>query len=252
MNQTISTFSTFFASFKGFNFKTFFAETLPHGVSTELSLAIVILVVFGLVECLFGWQLLRIQLTLSVFVAGIAASAYVTDTNLLDAYLPETWMVWFIMVVVALSLAIFTWYHCNLAFFLATFIGSAALLFVLFSGTIGNVAVAAGLSAALAIPIAFLLKQLLMPAMVAFTALGGALIVAFSISGFLYSFMPSIGLMLMTDLTVTGLVMQVRRLLKSKVNNFMSSTMRSTNSFLSRYEGDVSSISRNFFSRIGF
>ena len=73
-----------------------------------------------------------------------------------------------------------------------------------------------------------------------------------SISGFLYSFIPSIGLMLMTDLTVTGLVLQVRRLFKSKINGFMSSTMRSTNSFLSRYEGDVTSISRNFFSRIGF
>lgn len=252
MNQTISTFSTFFASFKGFNFKTFFSETLPQGLGNEFSLAIVILVVFGLVECLFGWQLLRAQLTLSVFVVGIAASAYVTQTSLLDAYLPETWMVWFIMIVVALALAIFTWYHCNLAFFLAMFIGSAGLLFILFSGAIENVVVALVLSAALGLPIAFLLKQLLMPLMVAFTALGGAMVVALSISGFLYSFIPSIGLMLMTDLTVTGLVLQVRRLFKSKINGFMSSAMRSTNSFLSRYEGDVTSISRNFFSRIGF
>lgn len=252
MNQTISTFNNFINAFTNFNFKTFFTDTLPQGLSSELTLAVVILVVFGLVECLFGWQLLRFQLTLCVFSAGILASAYVTDARLLDAYLPETWMIWFVMVVVALGLAIFTWYHCNLAFFLGVMIGVAVFLFTLLSGAIDNPVVAAAISAGLALPIAFIVKQLLMPAMIAVTALGGALVVAFSISGLLYSFFPSIGLMVLTDLTVTGLVMQVRRLIKSKVNGFMSSTMRSTNSFLSRYEGDVSSISRNFFSRIGF
>ena len=88
--------------------------------------------------------------------------------------------------------------------------------------------------------------------MIAVSALGGALVVAFSLSGLLHSVIPSIGLMILTDLTVTGLVLQVRRLLKSKVNGFMRSTLNSTNSFLRRYEGDVTSISRNFFERIGF
>ena len=107
------------------------------------------------------------------------------------------------------------------------------------------------IAAVASIPIAFLLKQILMPLVVSLTSIGGALVVALSISGFLNAFLPSIGLMLLTDLTVTGLIFQVRRLLKSKVNTFMRTTMRSTNAFLSRYEGDVTSISRNFFSRLG-
>ena len=252
MNQTISTFKNFFSAFTNFSFKSFFTDTLPQGLGDEFSLAIVILVVFGIVECLFGWQLLRFQLTIGAFAATTFLSAIIMKRGFLDAYFTEAWMLQLIMIILGLTVAIFTWYHANLAFFLGMMGASGAGLYFLFAGAMGDGIVPAVLAGVLSIPIAFLLKQLLMPAVVALTAIGGALVVAFSISGFLYSFIPSIGLMLMTDLTVTGLVMQVRRLLKSKVNNFMSSTMRSTNSFLARYEGDVSSISRNFFSRIGF
>ena len=251
MGNTIETFKNFVGVFKDFSFKTFFTQTLPQGLGDTLTLGIVILIVFGIVECLFGWQLLRFELTLGAFSAVTAVSAIIMGRGYLDAYLTEAWMLQLVMILLGLIAAIFTWYHANLAFFLGMMAASGAAIFFVLSRSMEDKMIVAIIAAVASIPIAFLLKQILMPLVVSLTSIGGALVVALSISGFLNAFLPSIGLMVLTDLTVTGLIFQVRRLLKSKVNTFMRTTMRSTNSFLSRYEGDVTSISRNFFSRLG-
>ena len=252
MERTIETFKNFFGAFEDFSFKTFFTETLMKGIGDAFSLGIVILIVFGVVECLFGWQLVRVELTLGAFAAVTAISAIIMKKGYLDAYFTEAWMLQLVMIVAGLIAAVFTWYHYNLAFFLGMMAASGFAIFFLLDKAFDNVMVVALIAGVLSIPLAFLLKQLLMPLVVSLTSIGGALIVALSISGFLNRLLPSIGLMLLTDLTITGLIFQVRRLLKNKVNGFMHSTMQSTNSFLRRYEGDVTSISRNFFSRIGF
>ena len=255
----IETFKNFFAAFSDFSFKSFFAEKLPQGVGDELSLAIIILVVFGLVECLFGWQLLRFEMAIAAFSAPMLLYAIAGKMDILKDFLAkeqiqgiDTWMLQFIFVVLGLMLAAFTWYHLNLAFFLGVMFITDIGIYALLSGAMNNTVVAAVISTVLSIPIAFILRQILTPIVIAVSSLGGALVVAFSLSGLLHSVIPSIGLMILTDLTVTGLILQVRRLLKSKVNGFMRSTLNSTNSFLRRYEGDVTSISRNFFERIGF
>ena len=252
MDKTIETFKKFIEAFKDFSFKTFFTETLSEGLGDVFSLGIVILIVFGIVECLFGWQLVRFELTLGAFSVVTAVCAIIMKKGFLDAYFTEAWMLQMIMILLGLVAAVFTWYHHNLAFFLGMMAASGAALFFLLSRAFDNTMVVAILSGVLSLPLAFLLKQLLMPLVVSLTSIGGALIVALSISGFLNRFLPAIGVMLLTDLTVAGLIFQIRRLLKRKVDTFMHSTMQSTNAFLRRYEGDVTSISRNFFSRIGF
>lgn len=252
IDAMIQTFEDFAGVFKGFSFKSFFTESLPNGLGDTFTLGIIILVVLGVAECLFGWQLLRFELTLMAFGGVTALSAIIASAGYFDEYLTEAWMVQLAMITLGLIAGIFTWYHSNLAFFLGMMGGSGFLIFFLLSKSVENTLIVAVIATVLSVPLAFLLKQLLMPLIVAATSIGGALVVALSISGFLNTFLPSVGLMLLTDLTVTGLIFQVRRILKSKVNTFMRSTLRSTNSFLSRYEGDVTSISRNFFSRIGF
>lgn len=252
MERTIETFKNFIGVFTDFSFKTFFSETIQQGIGNVFTLGIVVLVVFGIVECLFGWQLLRFELTIAAFGVVTAISAIIMNKGYLNAYFTEAWMLQLIMIVLGLVAAIFTWYHYNLAFFLGVMAGSGVVIFALLSKVIDSTMVAGIIAGVLSIPIAFLLKQILMPLVVSITSIGGALIVAIAISGFLNAFLPSIGMMLLVDLTVTGLVIQVRRLIKSKVTGFMRSTMSSTNAFLMRYQGDVSSISRNFFSRIGF
>ena len=255
MENTIETFKNLLGAFSDFSFSTFFTQTLPKGLGNTLSLGIVVLVVFGIVECLFGWQLLRFELMLGAFsgVLGVAAiiSQSTAAQGIIETYQIDDWMIQAALIVVSLVAAIFTWYHANLAFFLAMMAVSGWAIYQVLSGAMGNVMVAAAIAGVLSIPVAFLLKQILMPLVVSLTSIGGAMLVALSISGFLNNFLPSIGIMLLTDLTVTGLIFQVRRLLKNKVNGFMRTTMRSTNSFLARYEGDVTSISRNFFSRLG-
>lgn len=163
MDRTIATFQKLIAIFSNFSFKTFFSETLPYGLGDELTLAIVILVLFGIAECFFGWQLLRFELTIGAFAAMTVISNIIMKQGFLDAYFAEAWMLQFIMIVLGLIAAVFTWYHYNLAFFLGVMAGSGAAIFFLLSRAMDNVVIVAVIATVLSIPIAFLLKQLLMP-----------------------------------------------------------------------------------------
>ncbi len=171
-----------------------FTSGSPDGLLTAnfgntFSLAVVILLLIGLVEALFGYKLLRIELTLGGFAAGAAIGGMLFNSGILYAYLNEVWMGWALMAVLGF---IFTLVAYKL-FRVALFLGVAFTVFSFASPLVNQLlgtlvpipAVITVVAVLVGLLVGFLSLKLLRTVVILLTSAVGAFFISFALSGFI-------------------------------------------------------------------
>jgi hypothetical protein len=189
--------------------KNFSVDTLLTGnLGNVFSLAVAILAVVGLVECLFGYPLLRIELVL----AGLAAGMYVGDLLLgiegIAALMTEAWMPWVLKGILGILIAFIAYKLFRVALFCAVgltvfMFGRGIIAQFLTNGTLSLI-----VSIVAALLIALIALKLLKTVIMILTSFTGAFCVTYAVAGFLP--IPHINLILLGLLFIVGVAVQIR------------------------------------------
>ena len=189
--------------------KNFSVDTLLNGnFGNTFSLAVLILAVVGILECLFGYPLLRIELVLGGLAGGAYLAKLLIGTHLLDSFLTEAWMQYVLMAIFGILLAFIAYK----LFRVAVFFGVGLTVFMFGRGIVANFLenniLVIVISVVAALIIALIALKLLKAVIVVLTAFSGAFTVSYTLSGFLP--VPYINLILLGLLFIVGIAVQFR------------------------------------------
>ena len=186
---------------------------LSGNAGEEFGLPILILVALGLIECLFGLKLLRLELLLFGFGAGFFLGNLIAGIDGVASLLTAPWMKYALMGVLGILCTILAYKFLRLALVLG--VAAAAYFFLgpilggmLPSALIGRIAaVAAGLV------IGLIAQKLLKTVVILVTTLLGSYLVAYALSGLLYRYvihLPYMTAIVLAVFCIIGLAVQVK------------------------------------------
>lgn len=179
-------------------FKSFSVDILLSGNLGDIFTPIaIVLGVIGLLQCLFGYPLLKIEVFFAGFFAGMFLGELLIGTGIADSFLTDPWMKWVLMAICGLLLAFvaFLLFRASLFFLIAlwvftyarglaaTYITTDIVITDNFVITRNVIAIVVG--AVVGLLIAFLAIKLLRTVVILLTAFTGAFTLAFSVGGYI-------------------------------------------------------------------
>ena len=172
-------------------FADFSPETLLTGnLGSSAPLLAGILGFIGLLQCLFGYRLLKLEIFLAGFLVGMFLGNLLIGTGIVDSFLTDPWMEWVLMVICGLLLAFvaFLLFRVSLfiviAFFVFTYVRGLVASYVPADLAVSNDVVAIIAGAVVGLLIALLAVKLLRTVVILLTAFTGAFTLAFALGGF--------------------------------------------------------------------
>ncbi len=214
LEELVASFDPLVDTFTNFSADTF----LEANFGNVFSAAVIILLVIGLLEALFGYRLLRFELLISGFVLGAYLGKLLVGTDVLADYLTEEWMPLVLMAVIGILVALAAYKLFRPALFcgvaLAVFTFGRPILASLNYSFLENETVVMVAAAVLGLLVALISLKLLRTVVILLTSLMGAYFVSFSLSGFID--MAHISLILIALVFVIGAAVQIGALAKRR------------------------------------
>ena len=186
------------------------ADTLLTGnLGATFSTVVIVFAVVGLLEALFGYSLLRLELVLGGFGAGAFLGNFLA-TGLLKTVIPAGTVTYMVMLVLGVIGALLAFKLFRLAVFLG--VGFAGYT-IAKSMLVPLLGLAAPIDIIAAVAVGVILGALalvfLRPIVILVTSLMGAFLVSFALSGIIP--VPYINIILLAVVFLLGLLIQCRR-----------------------------------------
>ena len=188
--------------------RNFSPETaLSANFGNSFSIAVVVVALVGLLEALFGYKLLRLELILAGFAAGFMGGHFLLSTGALDSFLTDEWMRWVFLAIIGLLAAFLAFKLFRIALFL-----SVGFLVYTFAGGIvasyvNDKTLAIVVSIVVGLIVGLIAVKLLRTVVILLTAALGAYLFTFAVAGFIP--VENISLILLALIFVIGVAVQI-------------------------------------------
>ena len=189
-------------------------NTLLTGhAGAEFGLPILILAVIGLVECLFGLKLLRLELLAFGFGAGFFLGNMLVGIDAIGNLLTAPWMKYALMGVLGIVCTILAYKFLRFALTLGvaavTFFFLGPILVEVLSGAlVGNIA-----AVVVGLILGLVAQKLLKTVVILVTTFSGAYLAAYAVSGLLQKYIirvPYMTVIVLAFLAIVGLSIQIK------------------------------------------
>lgn len=209
MNAIISAFKALVESFTSDPMGTI----TGGNAGTEFSLPVILFLIIGLIECLFGLKLLRLELLVFGFGAGFFLGNMIAGIDAVAGLLSADWMKYVLMAVLGILCTIIAYKFLRLALLL----GVAAAVFFVLGPILGEVLASALIgkiaAGAIGLVLGLIARKLLKTVVILVTAFLGAYLVAYALSGFLQLYIlrvPFVTAIALAVFFVIGLATQAK------------------------------------------
>lgn len=204
--------SPFKALFEGFTNSPM--DTLLMGkAGEEFCLPILILVAIGLVECLFGLKLLRLELLLFGFGAGFFLGNLITGIDAVSGLLTAPWMKYALMGVLGILCTILAYKFLRLALTLGVAAASYFFLGPILAGMLPGALIGKIAAIVIGLVLGLIAQRLLKSVVILVTTFSGAYLTAYALSGILQKYIirvPYMTVIVLAFLFIVGFSVQVK------------------------------------------
>ena len=212
MNMLATVLDTFKDLFAAFSANPM--NTLTGGnAGEEIGLPLLILVAIGLIECLFGLKLLRLELLLFGFGAGFFLGNFIAGIEGVSELLTAPWMKYALMGVLGILCTILAYRFLRLALTLG--VAAAAYFFLgpILGGMLPSALIGKIAAVVIGLVIGLIAQKLLKTVVILVTTFLGSYLVAYALSGVLQKYiihLPFMTVIVLAFFFIIGFSTQVK------------------------------------------
>ena len=186
---------------------------LKGNAGAEIGLPILIIAVLGLIECLFGLKLLRLELLVFGFGAGFFLGNMIAEIDAVAGLLTAPWMKYALMGVLGIVCTILAYKFLRLALTLG--VAAAAYFFLgpILGGMLPSPLIGKIVALVLGLVLGLIAQKLLKTVVILVTVFLGSYLTAYALSGVLQNYiirLPSMTIIAFAFFFIIGLSTQVK------------------------------------------